>query len=74
MPTTGGQVVAPTSANQHPKYILSYLMPTTGGQVVILPLQAISDSRSAICYILLVPLDGAVHTFTPRSVGSSLTL
>ena len=63
MPTTGGQVVAPTSANQHPKYILSYLMPTTGGQVVILPLQASSDFQSAICWILLVQLDGAVHTF-----------
>ena len=70
MPTTGGQVVAPTSANQHPRYILSYLMPTTGGQVVILPLQAILDSRSAICWILLLQLDGAVHTFTVRSVGS----
>ena len=74
MPTTGVQVVAPTSANQHPKYVLSYLMPATGGQVVILPLHAISDSRSAICWILLVQLDGAVHTSTPRSVGSFLTL
>ena len=74
MPTTGGQVVAPTSVNQNTKYILSYLMPTTGGQVVILSLQAILDFRSAICWILLVQLDGAVQTFIARPVGSFLTL
>ena len=45
MPTTGGQVVAPTSANQNAKYILSYLMPTTGGLDVILPLQLLFPER-----------------------------